>query len=136
MEGITSEQGRITTETEDGRQKITYLVPPGNFDDVISYRLHIGYDYLWSQFWYYPTIPAIILSLLVIRWRIRRKRRRERRNARRARKAERRGNSGDLKQMSDADFDSLLGVNSPNMGIGLHEEGLLPDYMDEDNRFN
>ena len=136
MEGITSEEGRITTETEDGRQKITYLVPPGNFDDVISYRLHIGYDYLWSQFWYYPTIPAIILSLLVIRWRIRRKRRRERRNARRARKAQRSGNSGDLKQMSDADFDSLLGVNSPNMGIGLHEEGLLPDYMDEDNRFN
>ena len=38
--------------------------------------------------------------------------------------------------MSDADFDSLLGVNSPNMGIGLHEEGLLPDYMDEDNRYN
>ena len=28
MEGITSEEGRITTETEDGRQKITYLVPP------------------------------------------------------------------------------------------------------------
>ena len=24
MEGITSEEGRIVTETEDGRQKITY----------------------------------------------------------------------------------------------------------------
>ena len=136
MEGITSEEGRITSETEDGRQKITYLVPPGNFDDVISYRLNVGYDYLWSQFWYYPMIPAIVLSLLVIRWRIRRKRRRERRNARRARKAERRGSVDNSKLMSDSQFDNLIGVNSPNMGVGLYEDGLLPDYMDEENKFN
>ena len=74
MEGIT-EEGRITTETEDGRQKITYLVPPGNFDDVISYRLHIGYDYfgLNSVLSYHSSDYT---PLLVIRWRIRRKKRR------------------------------------------------------------
>ena len=84
LQELSSEQNRITTETVDGRQKITYLVPPGQFDDSIDYRFHIGYDYLWSQFWYYPIIPTIMLSLLVLRWRRRRKRRKERRRQKRA----------------------------------------------------
>ena len=136
LQELSSDQDRITTETVDGRQKITYLVPPGQFDDSINYRIHIGFDYLWSQFWYYPIIPTIMLSLLVLRWRRRRKRRKERRRQKRAERMNAKADNKSGKLMSDSEFDNLLGVNSPNMGVGLYEDGMLPDYMDQENKFN
>ena len=116
--GITvdasSQQDLLDLEMVDGRQQVTYLVPYA-LDDVIEYRVNVGWLFIWSQIWVYPTTFLIIVALLFMGWRRRRKRKKARKAAL---KAAAMGASADKWAMNDAAFAGYAGVNSEGMMTG------------------
>ena len=116
--GITvdasSQQDLLDLEMVDGRQQVTYLVPYA-LDDVIEYRVNVGWLFIWSQIWVYPTTFLIIVALLFMGWRRRRKRKKARKAAL---KAAAMGASVDKWAASDAAFAGYAGVNSEGMMTG------------------
>ena len=73
-EGTSAQGNMIITEDGDGRQVITYTIPPDGLDDEVTLRLQVTWMYLLGQFWAYPAVVIILLILLIRR---RRKRRRK-----------------------------------------------------------
>ena len=64
----------IITEDDDGRQVITYTIPPDGLDDEVTLRLQVTWMYLLGQFWAYPAVVIILLILLIRRRRRKKKR--------------------------------------------------------------
>ena len=60
---VSSTSGNLIVTEDGGRQTVTYNIPPGEFSDDISYRIHVGWIYFLIQFWVYPTIVLILLVL-------------------------------------------------------------------------
>ena len=117
----TSTSGRLTISEEDGRQVVTYVVPPGTFEDTIEYRLQITWLYFLIQFWVYPTIVLLLLVLFI----------RRRRRKKRMKKAAlaRRENSVGKAQLGDDEFADLSGYASPGLRHGESIEDMA--YIDE-----
>ena len=69
----------IVTEDAEGRQVITYTIPPEGLDDEVTLRLQVTWLYLLGQFWAYPAVVVILLILLIRR---RRKKKKKKRAAR------------------------------------------------------
>jgi hypothetical protein len=110
----TSQQGLLDLEMVDGRQQVTYLVPY-SLDDVIEYRVNVGWLFIWSQIWVYPTTFFIIVALLFMGWRRRRKRKKARKAAL---KAAAMGDAAQKSALSDEMFAGFSGVNSTGMMVG------------------
>ena len=110
----TSQQGLLDLEMVDGRQQVTYLVPY-SLDDVIEYRVNVGWLFIWSQIWVYPTTFFIIVALLFMGWRRRRKRKKARKAAL---KAAAMGDAAQKSALSDEMFAGYSGVNSTGMMVG------------------
>ena len=73
----TSAQGNmIVTEDSEGRQVITYTIPPDGLDDEVTLRLQVTWLYLLGQFWAYPAVVVILLILLIRRRRKKKKKKR------------------------------------------------------------
>ena len=72
-EGTSAQGNMVITEDEDGRQVITYTIPPDGLDDEVTSTA--GYMiYLLGQFWAYPAVVVILLILLIRRRRKKKKR--------------------------------------------------------------
>ena len=115
----TSAQGNMQiTEDEDGRQVITYTIPPEGLDDEVTLRLQVTWMYLLGQFWAYPAVVIILLILLIRR---RRKKKKKKRAAREAKnslyKAQKMG-------LSESDFAQMAGL--VDRQVGGYDEGIDP----------
>jgi hypothetical protein len=115
----TSSQGNIQLSTDDeGRQVITYTIPPGDLDDDVTLRLGVTWMYLLGQFWAYPAVVLILLVLLIRR---RRKKKKKKRAARESKnsllKAQKMG-------LSESDFAQMAGL--VDRQVGGYEEGIDP----------
>ncbi len=109
----------LQIEDDGGRQKITYTIPPEEFQDEISYKIHISWIYFLIQFWYYPTIVLLLLYLLI----------RRRRRKKRAKK-ERLNSQYENIQKSTLDDSYFSAYASPSMNQGFEAQSLA-DFMDE-----
>ena len=78
VEDASSSAGNLIITEDGGRQTVTYLVPPGEFEDDITFRINVGWLYFLIQFWVYPTI-VLILLVMFVRRRRRKKKERSRR---------------------------------------------------------
>ena len=115
----TSAQGNmIVTEDAEGRQVITYTIPPDGLDDEVTLRLQVTWLYLLGQFWAYPAVVVILLILLIRR---RRKKKKKKRAARESKnslyKAQKMG-------LSESDFAQMAGL--VDRQVGGYEEGIDP----------
>ena len=115
----TSQQGNMEiTEDGDGRQVITYTIPPDGLDDEVTLRLQVTWMYLLGQFWAYPAVVVILLILLIRR---RRKKKKKKRAAREAKhslyKAQKMG-------LSESDFAQMAGL--VDRQVGGYDEGINP----------
>ena len=72
----SSSAGNLIITEDGGRQTVTYIIPPGEFEDDLTFRIQIGWIYFLIQFWVYPTIVLILLVLFIRRRRRRRRKRR------------------------------------------------------------
>jgi hypothetical protein len=117
-EGTSAQGNMIITEDEDGRQVITYTIPPEGLDDEVTLRLQVTWMYLLGQFWAYPAVVVILLILLIRR---RRKKKKKKRAAREAKnslyKAQKMG-------LSESDFAQMAGL--VDRQVGGYEEGIDP----------
>ena len=75
---VSSSAGNVILSEDGGRQTVTYIVPPGEFEDDLTFRIQIGWIYFLIQFWVYP---AIVLLLLVMFVRRRRRKKKRKKNA-------------------------------------------------------
>ena len=107
---VQDEGGYLTITEVDGRQKITYNIPDGEFEDTISFRIQVSWLYLFMQFWVYPTF-VVLLLVLFIRRRRRKKRLKKQRKAQDAQQASK-------VAIGDSEFADLKGFKSE----GLHGE--------------
>ena len=73
----------VITEDSDGRQVITYTIPPEGLDDDVTLRLQVTWMYLLGQFWAYPAVVIILLILLIRR---RRKKKKKKKSCERSEK--------------------------------------------------
>lgn len=119
IEEATSTSGNLEIKEIDGRQKITYTIPNGEFEDTITFRVKVSWVYLLTQFWVYPTI-VISLLFLMIRRRRRKKRAKKQRRAVKSSQATKVG-------IGDSEFSDLQGFHSG----GLH--GDLEQFKDYSN---
>jgi hypothetical protein len=117
----SSTSGNLILSEEDGRQVVTYVVPPGEFSDEISYRIQIGWLYFLIQFWVYPTIVLILLVLFI-------RRRRRKKKKKKAALANREA-SINKAQLGDSEFADLAGYASPGLRHGESIEDMA--YIDE-----
>jgi hypothetical protein len=124
----TSTQGNMVLSTEDGRQVITYTIPPDGLDDEVTIRLQVTWMYLLGQFWAYPAVVFILLILLIRR---RRKKKRKKRAARESKnsllKAQKMG-------LSESDFAQMAGL--VDRQVGGYEEGIDPFEAMQNDEFN
>lgn len=124
----TSTQGNLVLSMEDGRQVITYTIPPDDLDDEVTIRLQVTWMYLLGQFWAYPAVVLILLILLVRR---RRKKKRKKRAARESKnsllKAQKMG-------LSESDFAQMAGL--VDRQVGGYEEGIDPFEAMHNDEFN
>ena len=124
----TSTQGNMVLSTEDGRQVITYTIPPDGLDDEVTIRLQVTWMYLLGQFWAYPAVVLILLILLIRR---RRKKKRKKRAARESKnsllKAQKMG-------LSESDFAQMAGL--VDRQVGGYEEGIDPFEAMQNDEFN
>ena len=124
----TSTQGNMVLSTEDGRQVITYTIPPDGLDDEVTIRLQVTWMYLLGQFWAYPAVVFILLILLIRR---RRKKKRKKRAARESKnsllKAQKMG-------LSESDFAQMAGL--VDRQVGGYEEGIDPFEAMHNDEFN
>ncbi len=124
----TSTQGNLVLSMEDGRQVITYTIPPEDLDDEVTIRLQVTWMYLLGQFWAYPAVALILLILLIRR---RRKKKRKKRAARESKnsllKAQKMG-------LSESDFAQMAGL--VDRQVGGYEEGIDPFEAMHNDEFN
>ena len=117
-EGTSAQGNMIITEDEEGRQVITYTIPPEGLDDEVTLRLQVTWMYLLGQFWAYPAVVVILLILLIRR---RRKKKKKKRAAREAKnslyKAQKMG-------LSESDFAQMAGL--VDRQVGGYQEGIDP----------
>ena len=107
---VSSTSGNLIVTEDGGRQTVTYNIPPGEFSDDISYRIHVGWIYFLIQFWVYPTIVLILLVLFI-------RRRRRKKKAKKAALANREA-SINKAQLGDGEFADLVGYSSPALKHG------------------
>jgi flagellar biosynthesis/type III secretory pathway M-ring protein FliF/YscJ len=137
----TSTSGNLEVSEVDGRQKIVYTIPPGEFEDTISFRFNISWMYIFMQFWIYPVTFLLILLLVGRKINKRRKRKKAVKKAKSSRDAaEMKGTLG------NDEFADLAGFHSPaihgdqeifqtyNADIDLDDKPL--SYVDEQGRFS
>jgi len=118
---LTSSSGNILIEEVSGRQKITYTVPYGDFEDTISFRFQVTWYFFFLQLWKYIAIVVILFGLAVRQRRKRKQRKRKIRNASKAYAA-------DKVSISPTEFADLSGFHSK----GIHGDmEALKDYSDE-----
>jgi len=117
----TSTSGNLVLSEDGGRQVVTYVVPPGEFSDEISYRIEVGWLYFLIQFWVYPTIVLILLVLFI------RRRRRKKRKKKAA--LANRESSINKAQLGDSEFADLAGFSSPALRHGESIEDMA--FIDE-----
>jgi hypothetical protein len=104
----TSTSGYLEVSEIDGRQKLVYTIPPGEFEDTISFRFNISWMYLFMQFWIYPVTFLLVLFLIGRKIRKRRKRKKAVKKAKSSLdEAEMKGTLG------DDEFADLAGFHSP-----------------------
>ena len=124
----TSTQGNMVLTMEDGRQVITYTIPPEDLDDEITIRLQVTWMYLLGQFWAYPAVVVILLILLIRR---RRKKKRKKKAARESKnsllKAQKMG-------LSESDFAQMAGL--VDRQVGGYEEGIDPFEAMQNDQFD
>ncbi len=118
---VSSTSGNLILSEDGGRQVVTYVVPPGEFSDEISYRVQIGWIYFLLQFWVYPTIVLILLVLFI--------RRRRRKKAKKKAAKANQMNSINKAQIGDHEFADLAGFSSPALRHGETIEDMA--YIDE-----
>lgn len=119
LEEATSTSGNLDIKNIDGRQKITYTIPNGEFEDTITFRVKVSWIYLLTQFWVYPTIIISLIFLMI----------RRRRRKKRAKKQRRAVKSAQVTKVGigDSEFSDLQGFHSG----GLH--GDLEQFKDYSN---
>ena len=110
IEDVEDEGGYLTITEVDGRQKITYNIPDGEFEDTISFRIQVSWLYLFMQFWVYPTFVVLLLALFI-------RRRRRKKRLKKQRKAQT-SNQASKVAIGDSEFADLKGFKSE----GLHGE--------------
>lgn len=124
----TSTQGNMVLSMEDGRQVITYTIPPDGIDDEVTIRLQVTWMYLLGQFWAYPAVVFILLILLIRR---RGKKKRKKKAARESKnsllKAQKMG-------LSESDFAQMAGL--VDRQVGGYEEGIDPFEAMQNDEFN
>lgn len=120
--GATSSSGNLVIREDGGRQTITYTIPPGEFEDDISFSVRIGWVYFAMQFWIYPTIVFVLLFLMVRRFRRRRKNKKKR--------LAKRQENVDKAQFSDSQFADLTGFSSPALrkGESIEDMATVDEY--------
>ncbi len=121
VEDASSSAGNLIITEDGGRQTITYVVPPGEFSDEISYRISVGWIYFLIQFWVYPTIVLILLVMFV-------RRRRRKKKKKKAALANRQA-AVNKAQIGDHEFSDLAGFASPGLRHGETIEDMA--YIDE-----
>ena len=137
----TSTAGNLEISEIDGRQKIVYTIPPGEFEDTISFRFNVSWMYIFMQFWIYPMTFLLILFLVGRKINKRRKRKKAVKKAKSSRdEAEMKGTLG------DDEFADLAGFHSPaihgdqeifqtyNDDLDLDDKPF--SYVDEEGRFS
>ena len=107
---VSSSAGNIIITEDDGRQTITYIVPPGEFSDDLTFRIQVGWIYFLIQFWVYPTIVLVLLVMYIRRRRAKKKRKK---NALANRQA-----AVTKAQIGDHEFADLAGFSSPALRHG------------------
>ena len=110
VEDATSSAGNLIITEDNGRQTITYIVPPGEFEDDLTFRLQVGWIYFLIQFWVYPTIVLLLLVLFIRRRRTKKKRKK---NALAGQQA-----AINKAQIGDHEFADLAGFASPALRHG------------------
>ena len=110
VEDATSSAGNLIITEDNGRQTITYIVPPGEFEDDLTFRLQVGWMYFLIQFWVYPTIVLLLLVLYIRRRRAKKKRKK---NALAGQQA-----AINKAQIGDHEFADLAGFASPALRHG------------------
>tara|TARA_B100000459_G_scaffold147453_1_gene117467 strand:- start:10089 stop:13148 length:3060 start_codon:yes stop_codon:yes gene_type:complete len=117
-EGTSAQGNMVITEDGEGRQVITYTIPPDGLDDEVTLRLQVTWMYLLGQFWAYPAVVIILFILLIRR---RRKKKKKKRAAREAKnslyKAQKMG-------LSESDFAQMAGL--VDRQVGGYDEGIDP----------
>ncbi len=116
IEDVEDTAGYLSITNVGGRQKITYNVPTGEFEDSISFRLKVSWLYLLMQFWVYPTFIVALLALFI-------RRRRRKKRLKKERKAAN-AQQGTKVAIGDSEFADLRGFQSE----GLH--GDLQQFED------
>ena len=121
VEDASSSAGNLFITEDGGRQTITYVLPPGEFDDDITYRISVGWIYFLIQFWVYPTIVLILLVMFV-------RRRRRKKKKKKAAMANRQA-AVNKAQIGDHEFADLAGFSSPALRHGESIEDMA--HIDE-----
>jgi len=120
IEDVEDSGGYLDITEVGGRQKITYNIPDGEFEDTISFRIKVSWLYLLMQFWVYPTFVVILLALFI-------RRRRRKKRLKKARKAANQQTATKV-TIGDSEFADLRGFHSE----GLH--GDLEQFEDYSNK--
>ena len=107
---VSSSAGNIIITEDGGRQTITYVVPPGEFSDDLTFRLQVGWIYFLIQFWVYPTIVLLLLVMFI-------RRRRAKKKKKKAAMANRQA-AVTKAQLGDHEFADLTGFSSPALRHG------------------
>jgi hypothetical protein len=119
IEDAKSTSGNLEIKEIDGRQKITYTIPNGEFEDTVTFRVKVSWIYILAQFWVYPTIIISLIFLMI----------RRRRRKKKAKKQRREVNSAQATKVGigDREFSDLQGFHSD----GMHGE--LEQFKDYSN---
>ena len=117
-----STSGNLRVTEDGGRQTITYVIPPGEFNDDISFSIHVSWMYFLLQFWIYPTIVILLLVLFIRRRRRKKKAKKER--------LKRRESNINKAQLGDHEFSDLVGFSSPGLrrGESIEDMASIDDY--------
>ena len=116
-EGTSAQGNMVITEDSDGRQVITYTIPPEGLDDDVTLRLQVTWMYLLGQFWAYPAVVIILLILLI-------RRRRKKKKKRAAKEAKNSLYKAQKMGLSESDFAQMAGL--VDRQVGGYEEGINP----------
>ncbi|MEC8816619.1 MAG: hypothetical protein VXX34_04410 [Candidatus Thermoplasmatota archaeon] len=117
----SSSAGNLIITEDGGRQTITYIVPPGEFEDDLTFRIQVGWLYFLIQFWVYPTIVLLLVVMFVRRRRLKKKKKKAAMANRQA--------AVTKAQLGDHEFADLAGFASPALRHGETIEDMA--YIDE-----
>ena len=110
IEDVEDNSGNLVITEVGKRQKITYNIPVGDFEDTITFRIKVSWFYLLVQFWVYPTFVVLLMGLFIRRRRRKKRLKRERKSAAAQRTTK--------VAIGDSEFADLRGFKSE----GLHGE--------------